>query len=584
MTSLRALILSSVCVGALASACDSSDTTTTDAATDANLPVDVADAGDATSPTDVPRVDSGTDVPASDVPASDVPATDVPATDVPRADVPTTDVPTTDVPGADVTVTDVPVTDVPVTDVPTTDGGDASVGTVFEATLSGAQEVPSVATAATGTATITLNAARTSISYVIRHTLAGATAAHIHSGVPGVNGAVLIPFASATSEISGTATVTPAQVADLESGGLYVNVHSTANPGGEIRGQILRHGEELFVTPLSGVQEVPRVTTAAIGTASVILNPADATIHYRMTTSLTPTAAHIHRGIAGVAGPVVYPLAPLGATINGIQAVTATDVAELRGGRFYVNVHTAANAGGEIRGQLLAPGSQLFVANLTGAQEVPPVVTVSTGAAMVVLNYARDSVTATLSTTATATAAHLHRGAGGINGPVVVPLASAEGYFSGTSAVTPADAALIESGGFYANVHTAVNAGGEVRGQVLRPGEVLYTAQLTGTAEVPPVVTSATGTAAMILNPAGDLLTYTGVLTGLTPTAAHIHTGAVGVSGGVVYPLSFTATGFNGTQAVTATDVERLNASGYYVNVHTAANAGGEIRGQITRR
>jgi len=582
MTSLRTLILSSVCVGVLASACDSSDTPA-DAATDANVLVDAPDAGDVTSPTDVPRADTGTDAPTVDVPTvdagSDVQATDVPATDVPATDVPSADVTVTDVP-----VTDVPVTDVPATDAATTDGGDASVGTVFEATLSGAQEVPAVATAATGTATITLNAARTAISYVVRHTLAGATAAHIHGGAPGVNGGVVVPLASATSEISGTATVTSAQVADLESGGLYVNVHSAAHPGGEIRGQILRRGEELFVTPLGGVQEVPRVATAATGTASVILNPATATIHYRMTTTLTPTGAHIHRGIAGVAGPVVYPLAPLGANIDGTQAVTPTDVAELRGGRFYVNVHTAANAGGEIRGQLLAPGAQLFVANLTGAQEVPPVVTVSTGAAMVVLNYARDSVTATLSTTATATAAHLHRASGGVNGPVAVPLASADGFFSATSAVSPADAALIEGGGFYANVHTALNAGGEVRGQVLRPGEVLYSASLTGTAEVPPVITSATGSAAMILNPAGDRLTYTGVLTGLTPTAAHIHTGAVGVSGGVVYPLSFTAAGFSGSQAVTATDVERLNASGYYVNVHTAANPGGEVRGQILRR
>ncbi|MBK8696815.1 MAG: CHRD domain-containing protein [Deltaproteobacteria bacterium] len=132
---------------------------------------DVADAGDVTSPTDVPRADTGTDVPTVDVPTVDVPTVDA------GSDVPATDVPATDVPGADVAVTDVPVSDVPATDAATADGGDASVGTVFEATLSGAQEVPAVASAATGTATITLNAARTAISYVVRHTLAGATSA-----------------------------------------------------------------------------------------------------------------------------------------------------------------------------------------------------------------------------------------------------------------------------------------------------------------------------------------------------------------------------------------------------------------------
>ncbi|MDB4928548.1 MAG: hypothetical protein JWM10_1032 [Myxococcaceae bacterium] len=581
MARLRALILSSLCVAGLASACDSSDTPD-DAATDVPVATDV---GNDVPATDVPRADAGNDVPAVDVPrvdaGTDVPAIDVPAADVPSSDVPAADVPSSDVPAADVPTTDVPATDVPATDVPAADAGSE---TVFEATLSGAQEVPSVSSAATGTATVTLNAARTAITYVVRHTLAGATAAHIHTGAPGATGAVIIPFASATSEITGTATLTAAQVTELEAGGLYVNVHSAANPGGEIRGQILRHNEELYLAPLTGDQEVPRVASAATGASSVIFNPATSTIHYRLSTTLTPSAAHIHRGIAGVAGPVVYPFAPLGAAIDGTQAVNATDITELRGGRFYVNVHTAANANGELRGQLLAPGAQLFVSNLTGAQEVPPVTTTSTGTAMVVLNYARTSVSVALSTTATPTAAHLHRGAGAINGPVVVPLALTAGFYTATMDVAPADAALIETGGFYANVHTAANAGGEVRGQVLRPAEVLYTAQLTGAAEVPPVTTSATGSVAMILSPGGNLLRYTGALAAITPTAAHIHAGAVGVAGGVVYPLSFTATSLGGVQAVTSTDVTRLNEGGYYVNVHTAANANGELRGQLARR
>ena len=543
MTSLRFLILSSVCVAGLVSACGSSDPP--------------------------PATDAGSDVVATDVPATDAPATDAPATDVPA----------TDVPARDVSATDVPATDVPAADV-----ADAAVGTVFEATLSGAQEVPSVASAATGTATITLNMARTEISYVVRHTLMGATAAHIHGAAPGVNGGVVVTFPSAGAEITGTAALTPSQVADLEAGALYINIHSMAHPGGEIRGQILRRGEELFVTPLTGVQEVPRVVTSATGTASVILNPATSAIRYRMTTTLMPSAAHIHRGIAGVSGPVVYPLTPNGSTIVGTQTVTPTDIAELRGGRFYVNVHTAANPGGEIRGQLLAPGAQLFVANLTGGQEVPPVTTVSTGSAMVVLNYARDSVSTTVATTAMGNAAHLHRGPGAVNGPVVVPLAAEGGFFTATAAITPPDAALLETGGIYVNVHTTANPGGEVRGQVLRPGEVLYTARLSGLSEVPPVVTMATGSAAMILNPAGDLLTYTGVLAGFTPTAAHIHTGAVGVSGGVVHTLMFTSTSLGGTQAVSGMDVQRLNAAGYYVNVHSMAHPGGEIRGQIMRQ
>ena len=66
-----------------------------------------------------------------------------------------------------------------------------------------------------------------------------ATAAHIHSGVKGKAGPVLIPLCGpCTSPASGTATVTASQVTDMASGKDYVNVHTGKNPNGEIRGQI----------------------------------------------------------------------------------------------------------------------------------------------------------------------------------------------------------------------------------------------------------------------------------------------------------------------------------------------------------
>ncbi len=573
MTNLRVLLLSSVCLAGLATGCDDA-ASDSDAAAPSDVSTDTA--VDAT-PDAAPdaTVDAAADVTADTTPAdvtADVTADATPA-DV-TADAAPADV-TADAAPADVVTADAAIDVAP---------ADAGTETVFEATLSGAQEVPVVTTTASGTATITLNAARTVISYVVRHTIPTATAGHIHIGAPGTNGGVAVPFTSVGAEITGMATVTPAQVASLESGEMYVNLHTTANPGGELRGQVLRRGEELYVAPLTGVQEVPRVTTTATGTASVIFNPATATVHYRVATTLTPAAAHIHRAMAGVAGPVAFPLMPVGATIDNFQTVTPADVEALRSGLFYVNLHTGANPGGELRGQLLTPGTQLFVANLTGGQENPPVTTTSTGNAMVLLNYARDTVRVALTTTATAMAAHLHRGAGGVNGSVAVPLTASGSDFVGNAAVTAADATLIEAGGIYANVHTAANAGGEVRGQVLRPGEVLYTAALSGANEVPAVTTTASGSVALILNAAGTAVLYSGVLAGLTPTAAHIHEAAVGMAGPVAFPLTFTPTSLAGTLTVTPANVTTANAGGYYVNVHTAANPGGELRGQITRR
>jgi Cu/Zn superoxide dismutase len=92
-----------------------------------------------------------------------------------------------------------------------------------------------------GTGTFTFEPATKVLTYTVEYEgLSGpAAAAHIHGPAePGANAGVVVPFASAASPITGTATLTDAQVADLQAGKYYVNVHTAANRGGEIRGQI----------------------------------------------------------------------------------------------------------------------------------------------------------------------------------------------------------------------------------------------------------------------------------------------------------------------------------------------------------
>jgi hypothetical protein len=113
---------------------------------------------------------------------------------------------------------------------------------------------------------------------------------------------------------------------------------------------------------------------------------------------------------------------------------------------------------------------------------------------------------------------------------------------------------------------------------------VLYTAIMNGANEVPPVSTAANGGAQFILLPSGDKLRYEAVANTMIPTGAHIHQGAPGTNGAVVYGLTLGTPGAKGEQIVTANDVTLMNNGGTYINVHSATFPNGEIRGQILRK
>ncbi|NBW45816.1 MAG: CHRD domain-containing protein [Betaproteobacteria bacterium] len=106
---------------------------------------------------------------------------------------------------------------------------------------------------------------------------------------------------------------------------------------------------------LSGAQEVPPVATSASGTGSITIGPDQSVSGSVTTAGVDGTMAHIHLAAAGQNGPVVVPMnktaegvwtIPAGAKLNDAQFQSFKD------GNLYVNVHSAAFKGGEIRGQL----------------------------------------------------------------------------------------------------------------------------------------------------------------------------------------------------------------------------------------
>lgn len=111
----------------------------------------------------------------------------------------------------------------------------------FKASLSGKTEVPTNSTAGTGEVTATYDTATKKLTWKGSYSgLTGpATAAHFHGPAQeGKNAGVLIPISPATSPLEGSATLTDAQAKALMDGDVYVNIHTAANKGGEIRGQL----------------------------------------------------------------------------------------------------------------------------------------------------------------------------------------------------------------------------------------------------------------------------------------------------------------------------------------------------------
>jgi FixJ family two-component response regulator len=476
---------------------------------------------------------------------------------------------------------------------------------VVQTAMSSQQEVPVVTSSASAIAGLTIN--RQTGDLVAHITGAGvndATAAHIHQGFAGTNGGVLVALVQDATDpthwMTANAEVLDAtRIAALDAGELYLNLHTPANPGGELRGQLAPADVRVLFTALSGTQEVPSVATAGTGLAAITINTAASTIqaHVNSGNGLVAVAAHLHDWFAGTNGAVLIPLAQ---DVGNADHWFATDAAldadgliALNAGRLYVNLHTAANPGGELRGQILPSTVQLAFNSLASAQEVPAVISAATGTVATTFNAVTGTINVRVSTTGVsdAVAAHVHDGFAGTNGGVLVPLTQdatdVDSWSANEAALDASGVAAFQAGSLYINVHTPANPGGELRGQVTPAGVQVVFSMLDGGQEVPTVVTTAAGIGAVTFNSNNNALQVNVNTSGVDDAvAAHIHRAAVGVNGAVQITLVQSLTDVSLWQAENAVlddaNATAFNAGELYLNVHTPANPGGEIRGQIT--
>jgi CHRD domain len=234
---------------------------------------------------------------------------------------------------------------------------------VFRVTLGGENETPAGDPVATGTATISIRPGKPKVCYQLaaRDLSGPAAAAHIHRGATGNSGPVLIALKtpSASGPSSGCAKAARKLVRAIfaHPARYYVNVHTVEFPAGAIRAQLA--GQHTVVGTLFHLQLKGTSEPSASGTAVLRIRKDAGLICYRLhaeNVTLPTIAAHIHKGAAGVNGPVVVPLSAPGADGNSSGCATATasvidDILANPAG-YYVNVHTKEHPAGAIRTQL----------------------------------------------------------------------------------------------------------------------------------------------------------------------------------------------------------------------------------------
>jgi hypothetical protein len=289
-----------------------------------------------------------------------------------------------------------------------------------------------------------------------------------------------------------TPALAPPQVQTLLAGEFYLNAHTAANPTGLARGQL--HGDDVAVlrVPLDSEQEVPKPTP--MGTSSGLGN---LTIDLRTgrvrgdvsANGFTPTRGHIHGGKIGIAGSVVIeflassgdagnparftaPESGQNGSLNAFLDPSALDA--LASGALYLNMHSAANPTGEVRGQIVPDSLRYVRVPMDSMHELPAPTGAASSSGLAL--FLADPSTGHLEGFGRvdgfmATAFHIHAGAEGATGPVVIELAAnaAEtGKFDLPGGVFVDPAALAASR-FYVNSHSAANPTGEVRGQIKLP-------------------------------------------------------------------------------------------------------------------
>ena len=421
--------------------------------------------------------------------------------------------------------------------------------------------------------------------------------------------------------------------------------------------------------------EVPATTVAATANATVIVHivkddtgkiisgTVDFNVNYAFPANTTFTGLHIHAAPAGTNGgivlrpePDVTAAAPVvsqagSGNISRSGSVLPTNQAGLEAltgllqnpSGYYINLHTTEFPGGAVRAQLQRAATTLLMGIMSPANENPPIDSVATGVSQVIA-LATVSPSGALTSgqvifdinfnfgkQTTIVGYHIHNGAAGVNGPVIINTGinattaavttEANGVGTLTRAVeidvTNATQVATFTGLFthpqdyYINMHTTEFTGGLIRDQLRTTDEMTFKVNLSPANETPPITgLDASAPSQVIIRTvraedgtvlAGSTIfdvNYRFPIARVEFTGLHVHDGAAGVAGPVRLNSLLSAansvvseTGFgniykffvvNDANGIATLNSLVQNPERHYLNLHTTVNGGGAVRAPLT--
>jgi plastocyanin len=413
------------------------------------------------------------------------------------------------------------------------------------------------------------------------------TDAHIHEGRPGESGGVVYPLGDLVegNTIEGVITGVKMGNGDLEkffNGSYYLNIHTAANPAGEIRGQIMPEHERAFTAMLdhsqAGITSTP--VNHVIEAGGTEFSPSDLsimlgdTVTFRWKDGIHTTTSD------ATGGPDAWDH-PLTSESPEFKLVLTTPGTHT----YYCQIHRALGMVGAIHVDAGPRGMGTF--NLSPDESELEVNVIFSGLANTLTN------------------AHLHYGAAGVSGPVAVGIMDLRdgNAFQGKLDVGSIPGSFLDSldmGRVFVLLHTDAYPADEIRGQLVPAKPLAFDTWLNTGNEVTgvdPATPGARGLASVQVNGTTDTLWFSILLDSLSDelTGAHFHLGMENEDGPVVVPLTDFIHGNSITGWLSRDDEMFLGDMGFnefitdmlkgniYLNLHTALNPPGEVRGQVSR-